>query len=290
MRALFAIAHFYSEDTGSGGKPGHASVGGRRDKRVAALMATIAAILSHFGPNYVLDIQHKRLVHAGDNNAASAHVAVCTTGGRHLVEQLRLPKDSFTHVENKADPPYLGFECHKVLADGLGEYDYYCYLEDDLVIHDPMLLAKLEWFTSQTGDDCVLQPNRFERASGPYPKVYIDGEIRPGASSPFQDVRQSPMLKGRILGREQIFFRPHNPHSGCFFLNARQMRKLSEQPYFAKPDDAFISPLESAASLHLMQTFKVYKPAPENASFLEVEHFQPSFIGLVGSKVAPPSP
>lgn len=290
MRVLFAVAHFYSRNAKSGGKPGHASVGGPERKRAAALTATIASVLQHFGSQYVIDIFNKRLVPANQADAVQADVAVCTTGDRHLVDSLALPPGSFTHVSTQADPPYLGFECHKVLADGLGGYDYYCYLEDDLVLHDPAFFTKLAWFTDQTGDECVLQPNRFERSTGPYPKVYIDGEIRPGATQSFQDTSRYPVLKGRVLGRELTFFRPHNPHSGCFFLNAGQMLRLSEQPYFAKPDDSFISPLESAASLHLMQTFRVYKPSMNNASFLEVEHFQPNFISLIGGKVAPPKP
>jgi hypothetical protein len=288
VRVLFAVAHFYSRDTQGGGKPGHASVGGPEAKRVAALTACIGSVLQHFGGQYVIDIYRRRLEPAGTGGAAD--VVVCTTRGRHVLDLLPLPPDSFTRLETDADPPYLGFECHKALAERLGEYDYYCYLEDDLVLHDPLFFDKLSWFNGQAGDDCALQPNRFERSLGRYRKVYIDGDIRPGATEAFQNVREHPVLKGRIMGRETSFFRPHNPHSGCFFLNAGQMRVLSERPYFAKPEKDFISPLESAATLHLMRTFRVYKPTPENASFLEIEHHQPNFISLIGRQVSPPSP
>jgi hypothetical protein len=66
--------------------------------------------------------------------------------------------------------------------------------------------------------------------------------------------------------------RTRNPHSGCFFLNARQMTHWAGQPYFGARESRFIGPLESAATLGLMRTFKVYRPAPANADFLEVQH------------------
>ena len=288
MRVLFTVAHFYSQAKDSGGKPGHASVGGPAQKRAAALAACVSSLLQHFGGQHMIDIYRRRLVPANRADSIEADVTVCTTRGFHLVDKLPLAPDSIRHVETDAEPPYLGYECHKVMAEGLGEYDYYCYLEDDLVIHDPLFFRKTAWFTDQTGDECVLQPNRYERSMGKFRKVYIDGEIRPGVTEPFQDVAHKPRLRGKVLGNDVEFIRPHNPHSGCFFLNARQMLRLSEQPYFTQPDANFISPLESAAGLHVMRAFKVYKPAPANASFLEVEHFQPNFISLIGDKIAPP--
>jgi hypothetical protein len=34
-----------------------------------------------------------------------------------------------------------------------------------------------------------------------------------------------------------------------------------------------------------MQTFRVYKPAPENADFFEIQHAGNSFINLIGSQI-----
>ncbi len=42
-----------------------------------------------------------------------------------------------------------------------------------------------------------------------------------------------------------------------------------------------IGPLESAATLGIMRSLKIYKPAPENANFLEVEHHGCRFIRLI---------
>ena len=48
-----------------------------------------------------------------------------------------------------------------------GDGDYFCYLEDDLILGDPWLFRKLAWFTREFGDDCLLQPNRYEPAQEP---------------------------------------------------------------------------------------------------------------------------
>jgi hypothetical protein len=56
------------------------------------------------------------------------------------------------------------------------------------------------------------------------------------------------------------------------------MAYWAAQPHFLDRDTGFIGPLESAATLGIMRTFRVYKPAVENASFLEIEHHGTAFI------------
>ena len=86
----------------------------------------------------------------------------------------------FAHRPTGAEPLYLGFECQAVLRERLGDYDYYCYLEDDLILRDPWFFLKLRWFNGHLGDEALLQPNRYEIArSGAAMKAYVDGEIGP---------------------------------------------------------------------------------------------------------------
>ncbi len=49
--------------------------------------------------------------------------------------------------------------------------------------------------------------------------------------------------------------------------------------------DKFIGPQESAASLGIMRTFMVYKPAGEYARFLEIMHAGTAFAGLMGKMI-----
>jgi hypothetical protein len=59
------------------------------------------------------------------------------------------------------------------------------------------------------------------------------------------------------------------------------MRIWSARLDFFDRDTSFIGPLESAATLGIMRAFRIYKPAPEHAAFLEIEHFGQAFLGLI---------
>lgn len=294
MRLLFAIPHHF--DPGPAKAPGnragrHGSL--RRDPRprLAALAACIASLHQHFGERQcMLDIASKTALPAAQDLAAEVDVLVCTTRGRHLLDKLPLPKNLWQHQATDAEPLLLGFEAQAALAARLGIYDWYCYLEDDLLLHDPLFFAKLAWFTAYAGDEALLQPNRYERAAaGHFHKAYVDGDLADRVTAPFQDVADRPTLTGLFLDRTVRFGRARNPHSGCWFLNSRQMERFARHPAFLRRDDIrFVGPLESAATLGVMQAFRVYKPAPACAGFLEVEHHGTSFLSLVGNVVALP--
>ena len=134
---------------------------------------------------------------------------------------------------------------------------------------------KARWDRAQ----CSL-PNRYEVARGGVAsKAYIDGDLPPTVTAPFQDIAEASELKGTCLGHELTFRRPSNPHSGCFFLTHGQLRAWAARGDFLDRDTRFVGPLESAATLGLMRAFRVYKPALEVASFLEIEHAGTAFIG-----------
>jgi hypothetical protein len=167
----------------------------------------------------------------------------------------------------------LGFECQEVLRDALGQYDCYCYLEDDIVIHDPSFFSKLAWFTGRYGDHALLQPNRYACDFDWRGRKAYGGNVRRERTDPFQNIDDTPVLTGEVMGTKVVFRRPINPNAACYFLTEEQMKRWASQPYFLDRDISFAGPIESAASLGIMRTFKIYRPAPECASFLEVEHY-----------------
>jgi len=286
MRLLFAIPHFF--DPAPAGGRRHGSLGSNPAPRVRALTNCLAAIRQLFGrPQCVIDIARRTTTPANQLTALAADVVVCTTGGKHLLDQLPLGSGYFTHLPTTAEPKLLGFECHAALRDRLtAGYDYYCYLEDDLLIRDPLFFVKLRWFANQFGESALLMPNRYEVARDRIvQKAYVDGPIRAGASSAFQDVTEVPELAAEAIGLKLVFRRSTNSHSGGFFLTAAQLAVWVAKPYFLDRDTSFIGPLESAATLGVMKTFRVYKPAPENAAFLELEHPGTSFL----SQIVPPA-
>lgn len=276
MRILFTIPHYYNPHGGGA----YGSLKPDPAPRRNALTGMVFALHSNFGTRQGL--MGRPIATSNSFQSGIVEVAICTTAGQHLLDQLSLPPDLFRHQATQAAPEYLGYECHALLREGLGNYDYYCYLEDDLLLADPLFFHKLEWFNRLAGDEAALQPNRFELALDQrWHKLYIDGNLaQPAISERLQDVCDRRVITAESLGVEVRFQRVNNPHSGCFFLNSRQMARWAEQPDFLRRESAFAGPLESAATLGLMRHFRVYKPARENAGFLEIRHLDNRYLGV----------
>jgi len=221
------------------------------------------------------------VVNVDASTGAEVDIVICTAGDDHCLAELKLPPALYEHRPCTCEPKLLGFECHAALQERLGGYDYYCYLEDDLVLHDQWFFAKLDWFAAHSGNGSLLQPNRFEISRAPLlPKLYVDGNMTERAIRRFQDVGQDPEIVGTFLNTPLRFRRTLNPHAGSFFLSAEQMQHWASQPYFLDRDTSFIGPLESAATLGVMRTFQIYKPAPPFAAFLEIQHSGSAYINV----------
>ena len=220
-----------------------------------------------------------RLAKVNDFSPKSLDIAICTTGAAHLLGDGLLLGKTFHHVKTSVQPMLLGFACHQVLREMLGKYDYYCYMEDDLRLVDPLFFVKLKWFTDTFTSEALLQPHRFETAATPpVHKLYIDGPVRADFSAKWQDITKQKNLAECVMGQKLLFERPSNPHSGCFFLNAAQMEIWVNSRYFLDGDTSFAGPLESAATLGIMKTFRLYKPIGNNAGFLELHHLANRYL------------
>ncbi|NKB48986.1 MAG: calcium-binding protein [Alphaproteobacteria bacterium] len=278
MNLLFTIAHFFDP----GGGAFYGSTGPNAQARLQSLRNTITALHQHFGDNQAKLIQTGRTVLEPVNvdKTNNVQVMVATTGDQHLLGELGLSTDYYEHAPTDAEGMHLGFECQKLLRDRLGDFDFYCYLEDDLILQDADFFTKLSWFASHAPADAVLLPNRFELAVGEeHNKLYIDGGISPAIASRWQNIDHRHRIRGKVMGHEIRFEKTNNPHSGCYFLNEGQMRAWCDAPHFLDYDTAFGGPLESAATLGLMKSFHLYKPAARNASFLEVHHSHNRYLG-----------
>jgi len=283
-KILFVIPHYYAAGSGFYG-----STGQNANFRALVLGKVIEGLHQSLGSRqafllwlqgYVAGQGNGKVIRANDAFTSELDVVLCTTGQSHLVSAIPVPQSLFRHHATDSEPMRLGFSCHRVLCENLGRYDWYCFLEDDLYIADPLFFNKLEWFLSEYGDETTLSPHRYERSlSEPAHKLYIDGSVRPDFTALWQDVTDRQFLSNELLKTAINFERWPNPHSGCFFLNAAQMEKWAAQPYFGDCDSSFAGPLESAASLGIMKTFRQYKPSPVNAAFFELEHLHSRYLG-----------
>ena len=283
-RILFVIPHYYGPGNGFYG-----STVAEASRRILALERVITGLHQCLGSRqafllslhqYIPGKGNGELIQANTTLASTLDVIVCTTGEAHVANRLSIPDALYQHRPTGSEAMKLGFACHEVLREHLGKYDWYCYLEDDLLITDPLFFQKLEWFLSAHGEETTLSPHRFERSvTEPLLKLYHDGSVRPDFTATWQDVTDRQFVESEMLGLKLRFERWPNPHSGCFFLSARQMKTWIAQPHFGDGDSSFAGPLESAASLGIIKTFRQYKPSPASAGFLELEHLHPRYLG-----------
>ena len=277
MRMLVLMPHYCRRTAPSDAAPGmYGSESGDIAARARQVERAISALHQHLGRRQLL--ASRNAAAANEDATVELDVVIVTTPDQHLVDLL--PRHLFIHAMTDKEPRALGFVCHELMRDNIGRYDWYAFMEDDLEITDGLFLQKLTWFGQQFGPSALLQPNRFEVASDlATNKLYIDGNTtRPELSALFQDITVRPRLEAEALGRTYAFQRVENPHSGCFFLTAQQLERVAHSPVFGTPSADFFGPLETAATLTVMSAFDVYKPARENANFLEIHHTGRRFL------------
>lgn len=275
MRVLVTIPHVFNP-LGNGS---YASLSSDPQPRLTALTQCLQALHTLYSSAqiYYQYFESAQSIPVNQANQVELTIIICTSRYLHLLNEIPIDKSYYQHHKTMADPMLVGFECHAVLKENLGHYDYYCYLEDDLILHDPYFFQKLVWFNKHIGDHAVLHPNRFEQTlQEKLQKVYIDLDVNFTAGDPETFAHyftENTTLTSKILGQELTFKRAVNPHAGCFFLTQQQMETWANQDYFLDRDCSYFGPLESAATLGIAHTFRVYKPAPQNANFFEIQHF-----------------
>ena len=287
MRLLFAIVHYYKSGDGR-----HGSLAADPRPRIDALRRLILQLHRLFGQPAGSLNHLQRRVDGVTDGGGPVDLRVCVSGHSHLLDRLSgcegLYRQEACYPE---DPRLLGFEAQRVLleawhaAEIAGEpFDYIAYLEDDILLTDADFFLKLRCFNQAFGDNYLLMPNRIETMErhGQLRRFYIDGDYNPAASDAYRrSVHQR--LCFPHLGEMVRFEQPSNLHSGTFFLNREQARIYAGSNHAAEIDTSFHGPLESAATLGMLKTFQLMKPAPENGRFLTVEHDGRNFMGLVQS-------
>ena len=286
MRILIAVVHYWNPD-GSGQ---HGSLRPNARPRIEALQQQLLSLMRLGQRQAQLTMETLSADPANKSFQHRIDIKIITDGEHHVLDQLDPPFRSLFQmvVSTPESPKHLGFEAHRFLASRLNDsYDLYAYFEDDLIVLDPGFFSKISWFRSQAGEDCVLLPHRIEFSSVPdvVDRFFIDGPI------PEADLRRvipnpSPAIGSPYPGGTVYFESPRNPHSGCFVLSHQQLDYWTQQAWWLDGDCSLISPLESAASLGVAKSFRLYKPAMANASWLEIQHWGTNFHCLIGNKVS----
>lgn len=251
------------------------------DARANALRAAVVGLHANFGAHHYTLMMGSQRFYREEMALGTVDIAICTVGRNHVLDRLNLPPGSYTHAVMSCEPLKLGFAAQRLLLEG--DYDYYCFCEDDIIIGDPHFFHKLAWFNRHfTGQNVILQPNRYEIATGrDIRKVYVDGGLLPVERSLQATLPERRLFTLDYAGRSIVFDEPYNRHSGCFFLTREQRDRYFEINHDLEQQPYYVGPLETAASVGIMRAFSILKPAGGNKDFLQVEHGDARFAHFV---------
>ncbi len=281
MKILLAIVHYWDPK----GNRRHQSLRPNPAPRCLALQNQLLALRRLGTQQYMLHMAERVICRTNDAYRHRIDIRVITDGEHTVLDRLESGYNQFTQeVATTPDSGLmLGFEAQRYLASQLDQgYDLYGYLEDDLVIHDPQFFQKLSWFQSLMGPEDVLLPQRVELPREPHwvDRFFIDGPLDSAELDKLSLSQSEPVLLN-APGGEVALETPQNPHAGCFFLSHDQLQHWVNQPHWMDQDTSFISPLESAATLGLAKTFRLWKPCFSHASWFELQHWGTSFHSLI---------
>ena len=202
-------------------------------------------------------------------------IIVHTVAGRHITPYLPEYQINCIRVqeEKDCDPMFIGFRAQEQLVNKIDEFDWFLFIEDDIIIHDAYFLEKLEKFNKACGyENAILLPNRYEMCQGT--KNYIDLTL---------DVEDFEPAWNR-LSVVEIEGVKHaactNPHAGMYCLSQSQMKHWINSGREWRDTNLIVGPLESAATYCLLECFSLYKPHPSNLNFLEVRHYDTKYSEL----------
>lgn len=287
MRVQVCIPHYFREHADPGENPnGYGSLrSGARIARSIALSRCISGLLNLQKNQKTLILNHynKRIDSEEKTiNSCEIEINICTDGVNFLDDVLKLYKTKINHIPiNLENPRELPLRTRDLLIRSSSKFDIYTYMEDDIIVHDPLFFEKQGWFLQKTNNLFILMPHRYERIDqGKSDVLLVDGKLRPDLINVFQETTEN-VANGMFQGKESVSFdMASNPHSGTFTVNHSQKQHLQNQEL---PINGFIGPLETAATLTTMQFFKIMKPSYINWKFLCVEHGHPSFLHYIKS-------
>jgi hypothetical protein len=275
MRILVVIAHFFGRKEPD---DQHAICGSQIEplSRIAALNASIVALYRNFG-RISRTFEQVDLSTTVALRERELDVVILAKEGNSLLDHIGIGP-SYYSVEYVDDALRIPFHAQQVIRDRLGRYDFYCVIEDDLIIHDPDFFEKLAWFDGHFGPRALLAPVRYEMSARGVPaRVVIDPRLGDARRAPFLRPGQRPSVGAAWHGQVQVFNLPSNPHAGGYFLSNAQLAHWVAQSSFGDGDTSWIGPLESAMTLSVGKVFDIYKAAEPDPFFLAIEHYGTRF-------------
>jgi hypothetical protein len=272
MKVLFVIPHYFKALADRSRYASHSA--SSRNVKLQALNNVI------FNIHFLFGDKHYGAVHKNTEMEKLVNqftfdfdIKICTNENDHLIGDLEYGGEIFEHIKINKDPLFLGFYTQAIMSEFKERYDYYCYLEDDIIIHDQFFFKKLDMFNRVANPLHLMQPQRFE------PSMY-NGKLRKNFLTKVYMDYQIYKIKDNIdryeldiMDSKIIISATTYAHSGCFFLNNEQFKYLIQKPEWANFSNVDRNmALDNAASKAIGKNFRIFKPHRNSMNFFEVEH------------------
>ena len=247
------------------------------EPRPSPAMPSIVAVITHVAaPNRAKELSVVRLTQTLDSLLESLghtqlELVINTIRDRHFSSQLPAHLRDRVVIQERevAEPLLLGFEAQAEFIRRAETADWFLYLEDDILLDDALVLEKLSYFNAGAPSNALLVPHRYEFWQGK--RTYIDLVSKASA-----DICSWNRLTIVDVGGWK-FAEFENPHSGFYALSQAQLQRWIESGRQWYGKISFVAARESAATGCLAETFRLYKPHPDNMSFLEVRHLDTKY-------------
>jgi hypothetical protein len=247
------------------------------EPRPSAALPSVVAVVTHVAAlERAKEVSIGRLAQTLDSLLASLghtqlELVVNTMRDRHFVSELpaHLHDRVIVREREVAEPLLLGFEAQEEFVRRAEAADWFLYLEDDVLLEDALVLEKLSYFNSGAPPNALLLPHRYEFWRGR--RTYIDLVSKTSA-----DICSWNRLTVLEVGGWR-FAEFENPHSGFYALSRAQLRRWLDSGRHWYGRISFVAARESAATGCLAESFRLYKPHPDNMSFLEVRHLDTKY-------------
>jgi len=198
-------------------------------------------------------------------------IIINTMKEKHVIEYLPEHQRNLIQVKERADchPALIEFRAQDEFIQHIDEFEWFIFLEDDIILHDTCVLDKISSFKKNLRDErIVLMPNRYEMYKGV--KTYLD----------LGNAQEKKYLYNRLsilkIGGWE-FVRFLNPHAAFYCLSKDQLRLWIKSGRRWYDKVAAYGPIESSASGCLQECFILYKPHTTNLYFFEVQHAEAKY-------------
>ena len=273
MKILLCIPHVFSPQSGS--LYSSQNEAKRETKHKALVQATLGNLNRHSKQHFI----HASLGKGKPvvtrpletTTGADIKIQIHTQKNENLLEFLKTDKRVEIIEHDLEDPRNIPLVASRALLEQSSSYDLVGYMEDDLLIEDTELFAKIRYLNIQHGDQYVFLPHRCENIPS-RGDVILSGDPDGGRKDLFWDTGETINIQWPLGSK--IFYRATNPHSGCYFLTRSQAQHL--EGYWRQqnwqPKYVLSGPLEQAGSGLLLPIFKLMKPSPSDYRFLMIRH------------------